>query len=90
MIIYKILQGRYLKVVGNTHPVGSVVSYVKYYPDPVLGSRKIKGNLYSYNTHVPRSFSILSEETDRIVFSEFHGGVVNYNTIEEDKDTLFC
>lgn len=78
--------GRYLKVVGNIHPIDSVVSYVKYYPDAVLGSRKIGNSLYSYNTHVPRSFSILSKEADRIIFSEFHGGVVTTTPLTKIKE----
>lgn len=77
-------EGRILKVVGNYHPDNFVVSYVKYYPDKIFGNRLIqdKGK-YSYNTHVPKNFSLLSEEKDRIIFSEKHGGVITATPVSQ-------
>lgn len=68
--------GRYLKVVGDFHPTGHIVSYVKYFPDNKFGNRVIEGKRYSYNTHVPKNFKLLGNEPGRVIYSDSHGSIV--------------
>lgn len=67
--------GNYLKVVGDIHPKGCVVSYVKYFPSE-YGTRIKDGKRYGYNSFVSKSFSILGDKADRVCFSPFHGGIL--------------
>jgi hypothetical protein len=67
--------GRYWKIIGDYHPEGQTVSYVKYYPSE-FGHKRIGKTSYSINTHVATSFPLILDEPDRTCFSKFHGNIV--------------
>lgn len=81
--------GRYLKVLGDNHPEGKIVSYVKYFP-ATIPNRTINGNGYGYNSFVSKSFVVLGEEPDRICHSDYHGGVITCTPIEKITHVYSC
>lgn len=49
-------RGNYLKVVGESHPDDTVISYVKYFPSS-YASRRIRGATYGYSSFPRASLS---------------------------------
>lgn len=74
--------GNYLKVIGDSQPENYVVSYIKYF-ESARGMRNINGKRYGYNSFVPRSFNILKNETNRMIFSPKHGGLITATPTNE-------
>lgn len=81
--------GCYLKVLGDNHPEGKVVSYIKYFPSNIP-NRMINNKGYGYNSFVSKSFVILGEEPDRICHSNFHGGLITCTPIEKVTNVYSC
>lgn len=81
--------GNYLRIVGDYHPAGTVVSYVKYFPS-VHGVRMIRNKLYGYNSFVAKSFIILKECDDRIIFSHRHGGIITTTPETKIREYFSC
>lgn len=67
--------GIVFKVIGDVHPAGHYLGYVKYHPSP-LGDRMLLGRAYRQNTVVPKSFGILADHVDCYVYSEALGCVI--------------
>lgn len=83
------IDGNYLRILGDYHPEGTIVSYVKYFPS-ALGVRNIGNELYGYNTFVSKNFNILKEQEDRVIFSDRHGGVITATPIHKIKKHFSC
>ncbi len=81
--------GNYLRILGDYHPKGTIVSYVKYFPS-VLGGRKIEEQMYGYNTFVSKSFNILKGQEDRVILSDRHGGVITATPVHKIKQYFSC
>src|SRR5438876_2270304 len=78
-----------LKVVGDYHPETHIVSYVKYFPSP-FGTRMINGQLFGYNSFVPKSFTLFPQQRNRVCFSPYHGGIVPCTPLTEIKAVFRC
>lgn len=63
------------KVIGDVHPDGHYLGYVKYHPDP-RGDRRLFGRTYRQNTIVSKSFSILADQPECYVYSPVLGCVI--------------
>ena len=79
--------GNYLKVVGDVHPKGYVISYVKYFPSE-FGTRIKDGKRYGYNSFVSKSFSILGGEKDRVFFT-ISWRDINLHSCFKDREDIF-
>lgn len=82
-------QDNFLKVIGNSHPSGKVVSYVKYFLSE-KGVRTINNKVYGYNTFVPKSFVLLGNDSGRVCFSKFHGAIVTCTPVNRIKKIFSC
>ena len=81
--------GNYLRILGDYHPEGTIVSYVKYYPS-ALGIRTIGDQLYGYNTFVSKNYNLLKEQEDRVIFSDRHGCVMTATPFDKVKQYFSC
>jgi uncharacterized protein len=63
------------KVIGDTHPDGHYLGYVKYHPDE-RGDRRLFGQTYRQNTIVSKSFGILADRPECYVYSPVLGCVI--------------
>lgn len=63
------------KVIGDVHPEGHYLGYVKYHPDP-RGDRRLFGRTYRQNTIVSKSFGILADRPECYVYSPVLGCVI--------------
>ena len=63
------------KVIGDVHPDGHYLGYVKYHPDP-RGDRRLFGRTYRQNTIVSKSFGILADRPECYVYSPVLGCVI--------------
>ncbi|HAS84757.1 MAG TPA: hypothetical protein DCS23_01635 [Candidatus Yonathbacteria bacterium] len=81
--------GNYLKIIGNFHPDGKIVSYVKYFPSQ-YGHKTIEDQKYSFNSIVAKSFVFLKGNPDRVCFSSHHGNIVTCTPIEKVKKIFDC
>lgn len=63
------------KVIGDIHPDGHYLGYVKYHPDP-RGDRRLFGRTYRQNTVVSKSFDILADRPECYVYSPVLGCVI--------------
>lgn len=62
-------------MIGDVHPDGHYLGYVKYYPDP-RGDRELFGTVYRQNTVVSKSFGILADRPECYVYSPVLGCVI--------------
>lgn len=83
------IEGNYLKVVGDIHPDGCIVSYVKYFPSE-FGVRTRDGKRYGYNSFVSKSFSIFGGSWDRVCFSPYHGGILTCTLTSQIVKVFSC
>ncbi|MGH3830277.1 MAG: hypothetical protein ACRDRS_07455 [Pseudonocardiaceae bacterium] len=67
--------GVIFKVIGDVHPDGHHLGYVKYHPDP-RGDRKLFGQAYRQNTVVSKSFGILADRPECYLYSPVLGCVI--------------
>jgi predicted nucleotidyltransferase/predicted DNA-binding protein len=67
--------GIVFKVIGDVHPDGHYLGYVKYHPDP-RGDRRLYGRTYRQNTVVSKSFGILADRPECYVYSPVLGCVI--------------
>lgn len=81
--------GNFLKVIGNHHLPGKIVSYIKYFPSK-FGNRQIKGQYYGYNSFVSKSFTILCNDISRVCYSEHHGGIVTCTPEDKIHKIYYC
>ncbi|MGH3809641.1 MAG: hypothetical protein ACRDRU_24060 [Pseudonocardiaceae bacterium] len=63
------------KVIGDVHPDGHYLGYVKYHPDE-RGDRRLFGRTYRQNTVVSKSFGILADRPECYVYSPILGCVI--------------
>ncbi len=63
------------KVIGDVHPDGHYLGYVKYHPDD-RGDRRLFGKTYRQNTVVSKSFGILADRPECYVYSPVLGCVI--------------
>lgn len=68
--------GNILRVIGDNHPVDSILSFIKYSPS-IYGTRNVDGKTYKYNTFVSRSIGMLKDEEDRVIYTDCIGNVVS-------------
>lgn len=67
--------GVIFKVIGDVHPDGHYLGYVKYHPDE-RGDRRLFGQAYRQNTVVSKSFGILADRPECYVYSPVLGCVI--------------
>lgn len=67
--------GVIFKVIGDVHPDGHYLGYVKYYPDR-KGDRRLFGQTYRQNSVVSKSFGILADRPECYVYSDVLGCVI--------------
>jgi len=67
--------GVIFKVIGDIHPDGHYLGYVKYHPDD-RGDRRLFGRRYRQNTVVSKSFGILADRPECYVYSPVLGCVI--------------
>jgi predicted nucleotidyltransferase len=67
--------GVIFKVIGDVHPDGHYLGYVKYHPDD-RGDRRLFDRRYRQNTVVSKSFGILADRPECYVYSPVLGCVI--------------
>lgn len=63
------------KIIGDVHPDGHYLGYVKYHPD-AKGDRRLFDRTYRQNTVVSKSFGILADRPECYVYSPVLGCVI--------------
>lgn len=81
--------GNILRVIGDNHPINSVLSFMKYSPS-IHGTRIVDGKTYKYNTFVNRSIGMLKEEEDRVLYADCIGNVVSATPNEKISRVFSC
>lgn len=74
-------QGNIFKIIGDCHD-DFVVSYLKYYPHPD-GLKIFDNKPYLTNTHVFKSFYLLSNFKNKMKYSYNHGACVTGTAVED-------
>ena len=81
--------GNYLRIIGDHHPDGQILSFVKYFPSS-FGVREIHRQYFGYNTFIAKSFVLLRDNSDRLIFSEHLGSIITTTPITQVVEYYSC